>query len=76
MPTERSFFVYEGTLLAVDAIRRAHADKPAAVEKALKTTKMPSLLGGSYPLDSHNHPHTPLFVVGMRDGRAAVIATE
>jgi branched-chain amino acid transport system substrate-binding protein len=76
MPTQRSFFVYEGTLLAVDAIRRAHADKPAAVEKALKTTKMASLLGGTYALDDHNHPHTPLFVVGMRDGTPAVIATE
>jgi len=29
MPTQRSFFVYEATLLVVDAIRRAGSDKPA-----------------------------------------------
>jgi branched-chain amino acid transport system substrate-binding protein len=76
MPTQRSFFVYEGTLLAVDAIRRAQSDEPAAVEKALKSTKMPSLLGGSYAMDDHNHPHIPLFIVGLQDGKPAVIATE
>jgi ABC-type branched-subunit amino acid transport system substrate-binding protein len=76
MPTQRSFFVYEGTLLAVDAIRRAQSDEPAAVEKALKSTKMASLLGGSYALDDHNHPHIPLFIVGLQDGKPAVIATE
>jgi branched-chain amino acid transport system substrate-binding protein len=76
MPTQRSFFVYEGTLLAVDAIRRARSDEPAAIETALKSTKMPSLLGGSYALDDHNHPHTPLFIVGLQDGTPAVIATE
>ena len=76
MPTQRSFFVYEATYLVVDAIRRAHADKPAAIEKALKTTKMPSRLGGTYAPDDHNHAHTPLFIVGLRDGKPAVIATE
>jgi branched-chain amino acid transport system substrate-binding protein len=76
VPTQRSFFVYEATFLAVDAIRRAHSDKPAAIEKALKTTKMPSRLGGTYAPDDHNHAHTPLFVIGLRDGKPAVIATE
>jgi branched-chain amino acid transport system substrate-binding protein len=76
VPTQRSFFVYEATYLAVDAIRRAHADKPAAIEKALKTTKMASRLGGTYAPDDHNHAHTPLFVIGLRDAKPAVIATE
>lgn len=76
MPTQRSFFVYEATYLVTDAIRRAHSDQPAAIEKALKTTKMPSRLGGTYTPDDHNHAHTPLFIVGLRDGKAAVIATE
>ena len=61
---------------AVDAIRRAHSDKPAAVEKALKTTKLASRLGGTYAPDDHNHAHTPLFIIGLRDGKPAVIATE
>jgi ABC-type branched-subunit amino acid transport system substrate-binding protein len=76
VPTQRSFFVYEAVLLAVDAIRRAHADTPAAIHKALKATKMPSLLGGTYALDAHNHPRMPLFIVGIVHDKSAVIATE
>ncbi len=76
VPTQRSYFVYEATYLVVDAIRRAHSDKPEAIEKALKTTHMASRLGGTYAPDDHNHAHTPLFVVGLRDGKPAVIATE
>jgi branched-chain amino acid transport system substrate-binding protein len=76
VPTQRSYFVYEATYLVVDAIRRAHSDQPAAIEKALKTTKMVSRLGGTYAPDDHNHAHTPLFIVGLRDGKPAVIATE
>jgi branched-chain amino acid transport system substrate-binding protein len=60
----------------VDAIRRANSDQPAAIETALKTTKMPSRLGGTYAPDDHNHAHTPLFIVGLRDGKPVVIATE
>jgi branched-chain amino acid transport system substrate-binding protein len=76
MPTQRSFFVYEATLLVADAIKRAGSDQPAAIEQALKTTTMPSLLGGTYKPDDHNHAHTPLFIIGLRDGKPAVIATE
>jgi branched-chain amino acid transport system substrate-binding protein len=76
MPTQRSFFVYEATYLAVDAIRRAGSDQPEAVEQALKTTTMASRLGGSYAPDDHNHAHTPLQIVGLHDGRPTVIATE
>ncbi len=76
VPTQRSFFVYEGVKLAADAIRRAGTDTPEAIEAALKTTQMPSLLGGTYAMDDHNHPHTPLTIMGLRDGKPAVIATE
>jgi branched-chain amino acid transport system substrate-binding protein len=76
MPTQRSYFVYEATYLVVDAIRHANSDQPAAIEQALKTTKMPSLLGGDYTPDDHNHAHTPLFIIGLHDGKPAVIATE
>jgi branched-chain amino acid transport system substrate-binding protein len=75
-PTQRSFFVYEATLLAVDAIRRAGSDQSAAIQQALKTTTMPSLLGGSYAPDDHNHAHTPLQILGVHDGKPAVIAVE
>ena len=76
VPTQRSFFVYEATYLVVDAIRRAGSDEPAAVELALKTSTMPSLLGGTYAPDDHNHAHTPLQIMGLRDGKSAVIAVE
>ena len=74
IPTQRSFFAYEATNLVVDAIRRANSDKPEDIERALKTTKMPSLLGGTYAMDDHNHPHTPMQIVGVRDGKMSVIA--
>jgi branched-chain amino acid transport system substrate-binding protein len=76
VPTQRSFFVYEAVLLAVDAIRRAGSDTPDAIETALKTTTMPSLLGGTYKMDDHNHPHMPLSILGVKDGKPAVIATQ
>jgi branched-chain amino acid transport system substrate-binding protein len=76
VPTQRSYFVYEATYLVVDAIRRAHSDKPAAIEQALKSTRMPSRLGGTYATDDHNHAHTPLFVIGLKDAKPTVIATE
>ncbi len=75
-PTQRSFFVYEAVYLVVDAIRRAGMDDPAAIETALKTTTMSSRLGGTYAPDDHNHAHTPLLILGMTDGKPAVIATE
>ena len=74
MPTQRSFFAYEGANLVVDAIRRANSDKPEDIERALKTTTMPSLLGGAYTMDDHNHPHTPMQIVGVRSGKPSVIA--
>jgi len=74
MPTQRSFFAYEATNLVVDAIRRANSDKSEDIERALKTTTMPSLLGGTYAMDDHNHPHTPMQIVGVRNGKPTVIA--
>lgn len=76
VPTQRSFFVFEATYLVVDAIRRAGSDQPAAIKQALKTTAMPSRLGGSYAPDDHNHAHTPLQILGLRDGKPTVIAIE
>jgi branched-chain amino acid transport system substrate-binding protein len=73
-PTQRSFFAYESTYLVVDAIRRAGSDRPEDIQRALKSSNMPSLLGGSYAMDDHNHPHTPLQIVGVRDGKVSVIA--
>jgi branched-chain amino acid transport system substrate-binding protein len=76
VPTQRSFFVFEATYLVVDAIRRAGSDQSDAIKQALKTTTMPSRLGGSYAPDDHNHAHTPLQILGFKDGKPVVIATE
>lgn len=75
-PTQRSFFVYEAVYLAVDAIKRAGEDTPEAIQAALKTTTMPSRLGGTYAPDDHNHAHTPIDIIGVKEGKPAVIATE
>jgi branched-chain amino acid transport system substrate-binding protein len=72
-PTQRSFFAYEATNLVLDAIRRANSDRSEDIHRALKTTTMPSLLGGTYAMDDHNHPHTPMQIVGMRGGKPSVI---
>jgi branched-chain amino acid transport system substrate-binding protein len=74
MPTQRSFFAFEATNLVVDAIRRGNSDKSEDIERALKTTTMQSLLGGTYKMDAHNHPHTPMQIVGVRSGKPSVIA--
>ncbi len=73
-PTQRSFFAYESTNLVLDAIRRANSDKPEDIQRALKSTTMPSLLGGTYAMDDHNHPHTPMQIIGVRGGKPTVIA--
>lgn len=76
MPTQRPFFVYEAVLLVADAIRRAGRDDPAAIEAALRTTTMPSALGGTYALNDHDHPRLPIFILGLKDLRPVVVATE
>jgi hypothetical protein len=56
--------------------RRSASDKSEDIERALKTMTMPSLLGGTYAMDDHNHPHTPMQIVGVRGGKASVIAAQ
>jgi branched-chain amino acid transport system substrate-binding protein len=73
VPTQRSFFGYEAARLVVDAIRRANSDKPEDVQRALKSSIMVSLLGGTYAMDGHNHPHTPLQIIGVRNGKVVVL---
>ncbi len=75
-PTQRPFFVYEAVYLVADAIQRAGSDRPDAIQKALKTSVLPSMLGGTYALDDHNHAHTPLFILALREGKPVVLATE
>ena len=73
MPTQRSFYAYEATYLVVDAIKRAGTDTAPAITAALKTSTMPSLLGGTYAMNDHNHPHLPLQLLGVREGKVALI---
>ena len=50
--------------------------RPRRSRRPSRPRQMPSLLGGTYAMDDHNHPHTPLLILGLRDGKPAVIATE
>lgn len=72
-PTQRSLLGFEAARLVVDAIRRAKSDDPAAIERALKSTKMPSLLGGTFAMDAHNHAHTGMQILGWRGNGVAVL---
>jgi len=72
-PTQRSIFAFEATQLVVDAIRRAKSDDPAAVQQALRSTQMPSMLGGTFAMDEHNHSHTAMQIVGIRGSKLAVL---
>ncbi|MGF6778904.1 ABC transporter substrate-binding protein [Paraburkholderia sp. GAS334] len=72
-PTQRSIFAFEATELVIDAIRRAKSDDPVAVRQALRSTQMPSMLGGTFAMDDHNHSHVMMQIVGMRGGKLAVL---
>lgn len=73
MPTQRSAFAFEATRLVADAINKAGSDNPAAIQQALKTSSMPSFLGGNFKMDEHNHPHISMQIIGLRGGKAVVL---
>ncbi|HEY0121192.1 MAG TPA: ABC transporter substrate-binding protein [Rhizobium sp.] len=73
MPTQRSAFAYEATLLVADAIKRANSDEPTAIRAALKTSSKTSFLGGDFKMDEHNHPHTSMQIIAIRDGKAVIV---
>ncbi|MCX4148219.1 ABC transporter substrate-binding protein [Paraburkholderia madseniana] len=72
-PTQRSVLAFEATELVVDAIRRANSDDPVAIRQALRSTQMPSMLGGTFAIDEHNHAHVMMQIVGVRGGKLAVL---
>ncbi len=72
-PTQRAVLAFEATELVVDAIRRANSDDPVAIRQALRSTQMPSLLGGTFAMDEHNHAHVMMQIVGVRGGKLAVL---
>lgn len=72
-PTQRSVLAFEATELVVDAIRRANSDDPVAIRQALRSTRMPSMLGGTFAMDEHNHAHVMMQIVGVRGGKLAVL---
>jgi branched-chain amino acid transport system substrate-binding protein len=74
MPTQRAFFAFEAANLVADAIRRAGTADPQAIRVALAASTMPSALGGDYKMDAHNHPHTPLLILGLKDGHVTILA--
>ena len=61
------------SILIADAIGRAGSDAPKAIQAALKASTMPSLSGGAFAMDKNNHAHTAMQIVGMRNGKLAVL---
>lgn len=73
-PTQHGFYGYEGTQILLDAIRRAGSTDPREVQKALKATKLHSILGGDYEFDDHNHAHNNGVVTEIRDGKVVMVS--
>jgi branched-chain amino acid transport system substrate-binding protein len=73
MPTQRAFYAYEAATLIADAITRAGTAEPEAIRAALAASTLPSALGGTYKMDDHNHPHMKLEILGLKDGKVAII---
>jgi branched-chain amino acid transport system substrate-binding protein len=72
VPNQRAFFAYETTLVVADAIQRAKSITSIDIQKALKSSKFPSVLGGNYAMDKNNHAHTWLQLVTVRGGKLSV----
>ena len=73
-PDQRAYYGFEATRLIADAIRRARRAEPEAIRKALAGSRMKSLLGGDYRMDAHNHAHPGALLLGLRNGKPAVVA--
>jgi len=73
-PDQRAYYGFEATRLIADAIKRAGRAEPEPIRNALASSRMKSLLGGDYRMDAHNHAHPGALLMGLRDGKPAVVA--
>jgi branched-chain amino acid transport system substrate-binding protein len=72
-PLQMGLYEYEAVYVLVDAIKRAGSTDPKAVQAALKTTKYPSILGGTYEFDDHNLAHNNALIQAIEGGQIKVI---
>ena len=72
-PLQMGLYEYEAVYVLVDAIKRAGSTDPKAVQAALKTTKYPSILGGTYEFDDHNLAHNNAIIQAIENGQIKVI---
>ncbi|WP_149264016.1 ABC transporter substrate-binding protein [Actinomadura sp. K4S16] len=71
-PTYESFEGYNAVMVLVDAIRRAKSAKPVDIQKALLTSDMPSLTGGTVKFDDHNQAHDKAFILQLKEGKLTI----
>ena len=73
-PLQMGLYEYEAVLVLADAIKRAGSTEPKALQAALKATKLPSILGGTYEFDDHNLAHNNALIQAIEGGVIKVIA--
>lgn len=73
-PTYESFEGFNAVKVIADALRRAGSADPKAVQKALSTTDLPSLTGGTVKFDDHNQAHDKAFILQMKGGKVAIVS--
>ncbi|HET9396461.1 MAG TPA: ABC transporter substrate-binding protein, partial [Nitrospiraceae bacterium] len=65
---------YEAVYVIADAIRRAGASDPAAIQAALKKTNYKSMLGIDISFDEKNQAHNVAIILQVKDGRVQVVS--
>ncbi|MCP9955299.1 ABC transporter substrate-binding protein [Actinomadura madurae] len=71
-PTYESFEGYNAVMVIADAVRRARSSDPVDIQKALVTTDMTSLTGGTVKFDDHNQAHDKAFILQLKRGEVFI----
>ncbi|MEO3806576.1 ABC transporter substrate-binding protein [Nonomuraea sp. B1E8] len=73
-PTYESFEGYSAVMVIADAIRRANSAEPKAIQKALVSTDLASLTGGTLKFDANHQAHDKAFIMQIRNGKTVIVS--
>ncbi|MGP3933361.1 ABC transporter substrate-binding protein [Nonomuraea sp. KM88] len=73
-PTYESFEGYSAVMVIADAIRRANSAEPKAIQKALVSTDLASLTGGTLKFDAHHQAHDKAFIMQIKNGKTVIVS--
>ncbi|MEO3886651.1 ABC transporter substrate-binding protein [Nonomuraea sp. B5E05] len=73
-PTYESFEGYSAVMVIADAIRRAKSAEPKAIQKALVSTDLASLTGGTLKFDANHQAHDKAFIMQIRNGKTVIVS--